>query len=82
VGEEFGGSVKVGGGGPVPVPEGFPRLAWCFIINLTYNQGPSYGWASLTPFEKGGFRGISDSYKITPKPLLEKGGIKLAANQA
>jgi hypothetical protein len=35
-----------------------------------------------SPFEKGGFRGISDSYIIPPHPPLEKGGIKGASNQA
>jgi hypothetical protein len=35
-----------------------------------------------SPFEKGGFRGISNSYKIPPTPPLEKGGIKGASNQA
>jgi hypothetical protein len=35
-----------------------------------------------SPLGKGGFRGISDSYIITPHPPLEKGGIKAAANQA
>jgi hypothetical protein len=32
-----------------------------------------------SPFGKGGFRGISGSYKIPPHPPLEKGGIKAAA---
>jgi hypothetical protein len=35
-----------------------------------------------SPFGKGGFSGISDSYIIPPHPPLEKGGIKAAANQA
>jgi hypothetical protein len=30
-----------------------------------------------SPFEKGGFRGISIGYKIPPSPPLEKGGIKM-----
>jgi hypothetical protein len=29
-----------------------------------------------SPFEKGGFRGISDSCIIPPDPPLKKGGIK------
>jgi hypothetical protein len=29
-----------------------------------------------SPFGKGGFRGISGSYKIPPTPPLEKGGEK------
>jgi hypothetical protein len=32
-----------------------------------------------SPFEKGGFRGISNSYKLPPNPPLEKGGIKGAS---
>ena len=35
-----------------------------------------------SPFGKGRFKGISGSYKIPPNPLLEKGGIKTASNQA
>jgi hypothetical protein len=35
-----------------------------------------------SPFGKGGFRGISGSYKIPPDPPLEKGGIKAASHQA
>jgi hypothetical protein len=35
-----------------------------------------------SPFGKGGFRGISVSYKIPPTPPLEKGGIKADSNQA
>jgi hypothetical protein len=35
-----------------------------------------------SPFGKGGFKGISDSYIIPPHPPLEKGGIKAASNQA
>ncbi len=35
-----------------------------------------------SPFGKGGFSGISGSYKIPPNPPLEKGGIKTAPNQA
>jgi hypothetical protein len=34
------------------------------------------------PFEKGGFMGISSSYKIPLNPPLEKGGIKTALNKA
>jgi hypothetical protein len=30
-----------------------------------------------SPFEKGGFRGISSGYQIPPNPPLEKGGIKM-----
>jgi hypothetical protein len=33
-------------------------------------------------FVKGGFRGISVSYKIPPNSPLEKGGIIVASNQA
>jgi hypothetical protein len=35
-----------------------------------------------SPFEKGGFRGISGAYKIPPNPPFSKGGIKTSSNQA
>jgi hypothetical protein len=41
----------------------------CLIENENQEQLKS-------PFEKGGFRGISASYKIPPTPPLEKGGNK------
>jgi hypothetical protein len=34
-----------------------------------------------SPFEKGGFRGISSAYKIPPNPPFSKGGIKTSSNQ-
>jgi hypothetical protein len=39
-------------------------------------------WYLKSPFEKGGFRGISGAYKIPPNPHFSKGGIKTASNQA
>jgi hypothetical protein len=33
-----------------------------------------------SPFVKGGFRGISGFYKITPNPPFAKGGIRAAPN--
>jgi len=42
----------------------------------------NYQESLKSPFEKGGFRGISGGDKIPPIPPLEKGGIKTAFNQA
>jgi hypothetical protein len=47
------------------------------IQSLIENQG-----YSKSPFEKGGFRGISKAYKIPPTPPFTKGGIKTASTQA
>jgi hypothetical protein len=39
-------------------------------------------WYLKSPFEKGGFRGISGAYKIPPTPPFSKGGIKATSKQA
>jgi len=40
------------------------------------------GVAPKSPWEKGGFRGISGAYKIPPNPPFSKGGIRTAPNPA
>jgi hypothetical protein len=47
------------------------------IQSLTENQR-----YSKSPFEKGGFRGISGALKIPPNPPFSKGGIKKASNKS
>jgi hypothetical protein len=37
---------------------------------------------SKSPFEKGGFRGISGAEKIPPNPPFSKGGAKNASNRS
>ena len=57
-----------------PLPE---PLVWRFVNSMALNQARTCGlsvWKS--PFEKGGFRGISRCYSKSPLPPFRKGGLK------